>query len=96
MDVPGEVELGPVVVDFSVEVEVSVVEVEVSVVEVEDAVEVKASVGVEELYVLDELEPKLEVEPEGCHPISQEGLVLGMSIYRNRKHRKNKHRKHQT
>ena len=57
MDVPGEVELGPVVVDFSVEVEVSVVEVEV-------AVEVKASVGVEELYVLDELEPKLEVEPE--------------------------------
>ena len=48
MDVPGEVELGPVVVDFSVEVEVSVVEVELSE-EVEDAVEVKASVGVEEL-----------------------------------------------
>ena len=46
MDVPGEVELGPVVVDFSVEVEVSVVEVELSE-EVEDAVVVKASVGVE-------------------------------------------------
>ena len=74
MDVPGEVELGPNVVDFSVEVEVSVVEVEV-------AVEVKASVGVEELYVLDELEPKLEVEPE----VSLDGfleisVVHGLSV----------------
>ena len=80
MDVPGEVELGPVVVDFSVEVGVSVVEVELSE-EVEVAVEVKASVGVEELYVLDELEPKLEVEPE----VSLDGfleisVVHGLSV----------------
>ena len=41
----------------------------------------KASVGVEELYVLDELEPKLEVEPE----VSLDGfleisVVHGLSV----------------